>query len=81
MSKPLTKEQAIEHWTELQRRISVGAFEERSSLHYETGTWPEDGVEESVFNLETWAERQGLEFCFNHDDNAWSLVPIDQEAQ
>ncbi len=74
----MTSEQAIAAWTELQRRIRVGAYEERSAEHHETGTWPEDGVEESVANLETWAERQGLEFCFNHDDNAWSLVPIER---
>jgi hypothetical protein len=81
MAKPLTQEQAIAHWTELQRRISVGAYEERGAEHHETGTWPEDGVEESVANLETWAEKQGLEFCFHHDDNTWSLVPIEQGSE
>ena len=80
MAKPLTKEQAIAAFTELQRLISVGAYEERSALHYEAGTWPDDGVEESVANLENWAEKQELEFCFNHDNKSWSLVPIEQEA-
>jgi hypothetical protein len=56
----------------------VGAFGERSSLHYETGTWPEDGVEESVANLETWAAKQGLEFCWDVDNKIWSLTPIEQ---
>ena len=76
-TKPLTQEQAIETWTELQRRISVGAYTERSAEHYESDTWPEDGVEESVFNLETWAAKQGLEFCWNVDRNFWHLTPIE----
>ena len=76
-SKPLTQEQAIAAWTELQRLISVGAYEERSVEHHVTDTWPEDGVEESLFNLENWAARQGLEFCWNIDSKTWSLYPID----
>ena len=32
-SKPLTQEQAIAAWTELQRLMSVGAYEERSVEH------------------------------------------------
>jgi len=76
--KPLTKELAIETWTQVQHLIEVGAYEERSAEHYETGTWPEDGVEESVVGLENWAARQGLEFEFNHDNGKWSLVGIEQ---
>ncbi len=75
----MTNEQALDHYTELQRLISVGAYEEMSSYHYETGTWPDDGVEESINNLDLWAEQQGLEFCWNHDSKTWSLVPIEQE--
>ncbi|HYX50439.1 MAG TPA: hypothetical protein VE843_11890 [Ktedonobacteraceae bacterium] len=73
---PPTQEQAIEYWTEYQRRISVGAFEERSAEHYEADTWPEDGVEESVHNLEQWAARQGLEFVWNDANKTWSLEPM-----
>jgi hypothetical protein len=29
--QPLTQEKAIEHWTEYQRLISVGAYSERSA--------------------------------------------------
>jgi hypothetical protein len=72
----MTDEQAIEHWTALQQRVSVGAYEERRSEHYEAGTWPEDGVEESLANLESWASKRGLEFCYNHDTQTWSLEPI-----
>ena len=36
--QPLTQEKAIEYWTEYQRLISVGAYEERSAEHHETGT-------------------------------------------
>jgi hypothetical protein len=77
----MTKEQAIEHWTSLQKRIEAGAYEERSSHHYETNTWPEDGVEESLANLETWAAKQGLEFCWHADSKTWSLEPIEQWRQ
>jgi len=82
-AKPFTKEQVIERWTEIMRLISVGAYTERSAEHYEAGTWPEDGIEESEAYFETWAEKQGLEFCFNHDSKEWSLVRIDpgQEAE
>jgi hypothetical protein len=75
----LTKVKAIEYWTEYQRLISVGSYEERSVEHHLTGTWPEDGLEESLFNLENWAAKQGLAFCWNHDSNTWSLVPIEQD--
>ena len=77
----LTKEQAIKSWTEYQRLISVGAFTERSAEHYETDTWPEDGVEESVHNLEIWAYRQGLEFCWIPGSQSWSLEPISPEEE
>jgi hypothetical protein len=74
----LTQEKALENWTEFQRLISVGAFEERSTEHFEAGTWPEDGVEESVEWLEMWASNQGLEFRWNADSKTWRLVSIEQ---
>ena len=77
-NRPLTQEQALAAWTQVQHLIEVGAYEERSAEHHEAGTWPEDGVEETVFNLEAWAEKQGLEFCYNHDSKTWSLQPIDE---
>ncbi len=78
MGKLMSKERAPEDYTELQRRVSVGAYEEMSSYYYESGTWPADGVEESINNLEMWAERQGLEFVWSHDTKTWSLEPINQ---
>jgi hypothetical protein len=77
----LTQEQAIEHWTELHRRISVGAYEELSAEHHETGTYPEDGIKESIVNLETWADRQGLDFVWDTSTRTWSLVPIEQGSE
>src|SRR5258708_17015352 len=74
----LTREPASAAWTQVQQLISVGAYEERSAWHHETGTYPEDGVEESAVNLEAWAAKQGLEFCYNHDTSTWSLQPIDE---
>src|SRR2546425_13237417 len=75
------QQKAIEDYTELQRRISVGAYEERKSEHYETGTWPSDGVEESLFNLEELAASHGLEFCFEVSNGTWSLLPMSEETR
>ena len=77
MAKPLTHEQAIEHSTELQRRVSVGAYlelEHDGSFPPDDGT-PESTTLESIANLERWAERQGLEFRWNHESKTWSLEP------
>jgi hypothetical protein len=73
----MNAQEAIDAWTELERRVSVGAYEERSAYDWQNGTWPADGVEESIANLETWAEKQGLEFCWNIDSKTWSLYPIE----
>jgi hypothetical protein len=75
----LTNEQAVKHYTEFMRRIQVGAYEERSSEHYLTDTWPEDGVEESVHNLESWALKQGLAFHWYKDDKVYRLEPMSDE--
>src|SRR5215469_3066760 len=75
MAKPLTHEQALEHYTELQRRVSVGAYvelEHDGSFPPDDGT-PESTTLESIANLERWAERQGLAFCWNHASKTWSL--------
>jgi hypothetical protein len=58
----LTQEKAIQSWAELQRHMS---------------TKPDEIVEQSLSNLESWACKRGLKFCYNHDDNTWILVPID----
>jgi len=76
----LTQEKAIEHYTELMRRVQVGAYLE---LHHD-GSFPEDDGSaesttlESLANLENWAARRGLEFEFNVDSQTWSLTPIEQ---
>ena len=58
----LTQEKAIQSWTELQRRMSAEL---------------DDIIEQNLANLESWACKQGLKFCYNHDDDTWILVPID----
>ena len=78
--KPLTKEWAIEAWTQVQHLIEVGAYEERSAEHHLTGTWPEDGVEETAFSLEEWARNQALEFVWSQDTKTWSLEPIETDV-
>lgn len=79
--QPLTREWALDAWAQVQHLIEVGAYEERSSYHHESGTWPEDGVEETAFGLEEWAARQDLEFSYNHDTHIWSLVPMSAETR
>jgi hypothetical protein len=77
--QPLTKEQAIECWTELQRRVRVGAYLE---LQHD-GSYPEDdGSPESTTlvsldNLVAWSTSLGLEFTYNHETKQWSLEPIE----
>jgi hypothetical protein len=78
------QERAIQNYTELMRRVSVGAYTERSAEDFETGTYPEDGVEESIDNLEELVAKHGLEFVYSHDTKTYSLEPIEQlesEAQ
>lgn len=78
--KPLTQEQAIEFYTELQRRVSVGAYLE---LEHD-GSFPEDDGSaesttlESLHNLESWAERQGLEFAWDNESKGWHLQPMSE---
>ncbi len=72
---------ALDDYTELMRRIRVGAYEERSSYHYESGTWPEDGIEESIDNLTELAARDDLEFCWHKESGSWSLEPMSEETR
>ncbi len=57
----LTQEKSIQSWTELQHRMSVE---------------PDEIIEESLANLENWACKKGLKFCYNN--STWRLVPIDR---
>jgi hypothetical protein len=75
------QEQALKDYTELQRRVSVGAYEERKSEHFETGTYPEDGVEESIDNLTELAARHGLEFWWHKDTSTYTLEPMSEETR
>lgn len=58
----LTQEKAIQSWTELQHRKS---------------SEPDEIIEQSLANLESWACKRGLAFRYNQEDNTWILVPID----
>ena len=76
--KPLTQEQAIEIYTELSRRVQVGAYLE---LQHD-GSFPEDDGSaesttlESLHNLEQWARNQGLQFSYNLSSKTYELVKI-----
>jgi hypothetical protein len=75
------QQKAIEDYGELQRRVSVGAYSERSAEHFETGTYPEDGVEESIDNLTELAARHDLEFIWDLGTRTWSLLPMSEETR
>jgi hypothetical protein len=75
------QQRAISDYSELQRRISVGAYEERSSYHYESGTYPEDGVEESIDNLTELAAKYDLEFVWHKESSTWTLEPMSEETR
>ncbi len=75
------QKRALEDYTELQRRISVGAYSERSAEHFESGTYPEDGVEESIDNLTELAAKDGLEFCWHKESSSWTLEPMSEETK
>jgi hypothetical protein len=79
MPKPqstLSQQQALEWYTELMRRVSVGAYLElqHDGNYPEDDGTPESTTLESIDNLESWAARQGLEFCWNVDNKTWSLA-------
>ncbi len=73
--KPLTSEKLLEYYTELQRRVSVGAYLEvqhDGSFPEDDGT-PESTTLESLHNLETWAAKQGLQFVWHQDTQTYTL--------
>lgn len=74
------QERAIARYTELMRLIQVGAYQERGPEHYQTGTWPEDGVEKGINELEYRAALQSLEFCWHQDSKTYTLEPMTGEA-
>lgn len=74
-------QKAITDYNYYMHLIRIGAYEERSSEHWATGTWPEDGIEESIFNLEELAAKENLEFCWDIGTKAWSLLPMSDETR
>lgn len=74
------QEQALKKYAELSRRISVGAYTERSDEDYQNGTYPEDGVEEAIDKLTELAAHHGLEFWGN-EQSGYSLVPMSEETK
>lgn len=74
-------ERAIKDYTELQRLISVGAYSERSAEDFANGTYPEDGVEESIDNLTELAARDDLEFHWHEGTRTYTLEPMSEETR
>ncbi|SRR6266536_636560 len=75
------QQKAQDDYTELMRRVSVGAYSERSAEDHLAVTYPEDGVEESIFNLEELAAKQDLEFCWEVSNGTWVLLPMSDETR
>lgn len=69
MAEELTPEHAVKHYTQLMRRVRIGAYDEREP----DGSYGADGIEESIDNLTTWAAKQGLAF---HMSDAYVLEPM-----
>jgi len=75
------QQKAIQNYTELMRRVSVGAYtelESDGSFPPDDGT-PESLTLESVHNLEELAARYDLEFCWEASNGAWVLLPMSDE--
>jgi hypothetical protein len=75
------QEQALKDYAHFMRRVRVGAYSERSWENYENGTWPEDGIEESVHNLEELAAKDDLVFCFEASNGTYVLLPMSDETR
>jgi hypothetical protein len=73
-SRPFDQEKALAAYTELMRRISVGAYQEREP----DGSYGEDGVELSINNLNYQAESRGLHFVHQ---GQWQLLPMTDEEK
>ena len=71
------KEQSLKDWTELNRIISVGAYDECDH----EGNYTEDGIEESIDNLETLGAQNGFVFHWHQDEKRWSLEPLSKDEK
>lgn len=72
---------ALSIYTEAMRRIQVGAYEERDSEQYEQGTYPADGVEQSIDQLTVRAAQAGLYFVWDDDQQVYTLEPMTEERE
>lgn len=68
-------EQAIKHYTELQRFIQAGAYDERDV----DGSYGEDGIEKAVDGLDWKAAQHGLAFHWHKESDMYTLEPLDDE--
>jgi len=76
LQRVATLQSAIEQYTALMQRVHTGSYEERSSEQYETSTFPEDGVEKGIDDLQNEAAGRGLQFVWQPSSESWSLEPI-----
>lgn len=70
-------EQAIKHYTELQKFIQAGAYDERDV----DGSYGEDGIEKTVDDLNFRAAQHGLAFHWHKESDTYTLEPLDDESK
>src|SRR5258708_97376 len=68
-------ERAIARYTELQKFIQAGAYDERDV----DGSYGEDGIEKAVDDLNFQAAQHGLAFWWHKEDRRYSLEALDDE--
>jgi hypothetical protein len=72
----ITPEQATAAYAQCMVRVNCGAYSERTPQQYEAGSYPPDGIEESLDTLITWAMHKGLAFRHIKDTQNYTLIPI-----
>lgn len=77
MSQTFDKDKALEVYTRLMELAQAGAYQERNP----DGSYAEDGVEESLEQLDLTVVMLGL--CFRWNDKAvcWTLEPLSEQEK
>ncbi len=68
-------ERAIARYTELQKLIQAGAYDERDV----DGSYGEDGIDKAVDDLNYQAAQHGLAFWWHKESRTYTLEPLDDE--
>ena len=77
MAEAFNKERAIVQYSELQRLIAAGAYQERDH----EGNYGEDGIEREIDTLNYEAARRGLAFHWHKENDSYTLGPLSDEEK